>query len=455
VTYALERMRYRAAPVLPDLFGAARVLPEERAFSRRNSNLAELLMKAKIEKFILAGMPDGKTQAVLWDSAVTGLGLRLRSGGSASWMLAYRPRGAGRTETARKLTLGVWPSVSLDAARAAARAKSGEIALGRDPAVERRVERTRERRIVSAALDEYENSIRRRRLVNVPTIMSTLRRGLAPLMAREIDALTRADLVALIDALESAGKPGAASDLRKHLRTWLEWCVAKGLVQFNVLAGLRLPRASRAERLEDERKGRALSDDEITSLWNACGSNAFGGLVRLGLLTGMRRGELAGLRWSDIRDDRIVLAAHDTKSGVRHEIPVTAAMRSVLTSQPRGTVELVFPSPRRKSEASFSGWTQLIAGAVERSGVDFRLHDLRRTARTLMSRLGVDESAAELAIGHTRGGLIGLYNRDLAWNARKDAFERVSAHIAQLVAGAAPDADEGADKRVVTLVARR
>jgi hypothetical protein len=72
-----------------------------------------------------------------------------------------------------------------------------------------------------------------------------------------------------------------------------------------------------------------------------------------------------------------------------------------------------------------------------------------------MSRLGVDESAAELAIGHKRGGLIGLYNRDLAWNARKDAFERVSAHIAQLVAGAAPDADEGADKRVVTLVARR
>ena len=283
--------------------------------------MAELLTKAKIEKFILAGMPDGKTQAVLWDSAVTGLGLRLRSGGSASWMLTYRPRGAGRSETARKLTLGAWPSVSLDAARAAARAKSGEIALGRDPAVERRAERTRERRIVSAALDEYENSIRRRRLVNVPTIMSTLRRGLAPLMAREIDALTRADLVALIDALESAGKPGAASDLRKHLRTWLEWCVAKGLVQFNVLAGLRLPRASRAERLEDERKGRALSDDEITSLWNACGSNAFGGLVRLGLLTGMRRGELAGLRWSDIRDDRIVLAAHDTKSGVRHEIP--------------------------------------------------------------------------------------------------------------------------------------
>ena len=111
---------------------------------------------------------------------------------------------------------------------------------------------------MSAALDEYESSIRRRRLVNVPTIMSTLRRGLAPLMVREVDAPMRVDIMALIGALESADKPGAASDLRKHPRTWLEWCVARGLVPFNVLAGLRRPRASRADRLEDQRKGRAL-----------------------------------------------------------------------------------------------------------------------------------------------------------------------------------------------------
>jgi integrase len=348
----------------------------------------------------------------------------------------FRPKGVGRSEAARTLTLGSWPSVTLDAARAAATAKAGEVALGKDPAAERRIERTRERRIVSGALDEFELHIKRRRFVNAKTIMSTLRRGLAPHANREIDALERADFVERIDALEAAGKPGAATDLRRHSRAFLERCVSKGLVKYNVLAGLRRERLSRAERLDDARKGRALSDAEIAAVWASAGSlGPFGGLLRLGLVTGMRRSELAGLRWREnVRDDRIVIEAHGTKTGVQHEVPVTAAMRAVLTAQAKDTTGLVFPSPRRKREAKLSGWTQLVAGAVKRSGVDFRLHDLRRTARTLMSRCGVTEEIAELAIGHKRRGLIGVYNKDDAWRARVDGFERVSEHVARIVA---------------------
>ena len=333
-------------------------------------------------------MPGGKPETIKWDGMVTGLGLRLRLGGAASWLYAYRPKGLGRGGPSRKLTLGQWPGVTLDAARDAARARAGEIAKGADPAADLRGERNRERRMVSMALGEYEGTIRRRKLVNVPTIMSTLRRGLAPLMNHEIDALTRKDLMTQIEALENAGKPGAATDLRSHSRAWLEWCVARGLVQFNVLAGWRRARSSRAERLEDENKGKALSDNEIVALWNAAATlGAFGGLVRLGLLTGMRRNELGGLRWGDVRDDRIVLAAHATKTGAQHEIPVTATMRAVLTAQPRTTSDLVFPSSR--TGAQMRGWTSLVDAAVSASGVKFRLHDLRRTVRTLMSRCGV------------------------------------------------------------------
>jgi integrase len=402
--------------------------------------LAETLTKSKIDKAVRAGAPHAKAHVMLWDSAPVGLGLKIRASGSASWIYQFRPKGVGRSEAARTLTLGSWPSVTLDAARAAATAKAGEVALGKDPAAERRVERTRERRVVSRALDEFELAIKRRRLVNAATIMSTLRRGLAPLAMREIDALERADFVDRIDALEAAGKPGAATDLRKHSRSLLEWAVSKGLARFNVLAGLRRPRASRAERLDDARKGRALSDDEIAALWASAGSlGPFGGLLRLGLLSAMRRSELAALRWSNVRDDRIVLAAHGTKTGVQHEVPITVAMRAVLTAQPKTTSDLVFPSARTPG-ARLSGWSKLIVTAVRRSNVDFRLHDLRRTARTLMSRLGVAEDVAELAIGHVRRGLIGTYNKDDAWRARVDAFERVSEHIAKIVVGAGPGA---------------
>jgi integrase len=397
--------------------------------------MGEKLTEAKIESAVRAGAPAGRSQRIVWASDPVGLGLRIRAEGSITWIYRYRSAGVSR-EAAKTLKLGAWPALTLKVATAAAKAKAGEIALGRDPAAERRNQRTRERRVLSAALDDFELAIKRRRLVNVATIMSTLRRGLAPLASQEIGDLTRADLVDRIDALEAAGKPGAAADLRKHARSLLEWAVSRGLAPFNVLAGLRRPRASRAERLEDARKGRALSDDEIAAVWASSGSlGPFGGLLRLGLLTGMRRSELAGLRWADVRADRIVLEAHGTKTGVRHEVPVTAAMRAVLTAQAKDTSGLVFPSARRKAQAQLSGWTQLVAAAVIASGIDFRLHDLRRSCRTLMSRLGVAEDVAELAIGHARAGLVGVYNKDAAWRARVETFELVSEHVAKIVAG--------------------
>ena len=65
--------------------------------------------------------------------------------------------------------------------------------------------------------------------------------------------------------------------------------------------------------------------------------------------------------------------------------------------------------------------------------VEFTLHDLRRTCRTLMTRLGVAEPAAELAIGHAPAALLAAYDLDTQWTARVDAFNRVSVHIAKII----------------------
>ena len=83
--------------------------------------MAENLTKAKIEKFVSTGMPAGKSETVLPDNAITGLGLRMRATGSCSWVLVYRKRGGGRKEPVRRVTVGSWPTLALDAARAAAK----------------------------------------------------------------------------------------------------------------------------------------------------------------------------------------------------------------------------------------------------------------------------------------------------------------------------------------------
>jgi integrase len=115
-------------------------------------------------------------------------------------------------------------------------------------------------------------------------------------------------------------------------------------------------------------------------------------------------------------------------------VPLTELMRTVIEAQPTTLSALVFPSER--TGGVMSGWTKAVGALQRASGVDFTLHDLRRTCRTLMSHLGVDPDIAELAIGHKRTGLARLYDFAELWEARCDAFTKVSEHVSHLVVAA-------------------
>jgi integrase len=398
---------------------------DDETVKRARYKLTETIAKS-------AAVPTDKRQFILWDSEVGGFGLRCLAGGAKTWIYVYRPAGGGRGIPSQTLKLGSWPNVSVEGARKAARGFAGTVAHGRDPAAERREERRRQKATLRTALDDYERSLGQRRIVNVRTVMSALRRGLSRLMRNDVRALTRADYVAAIAVIEREGRMGAAEDLRKHCRTFAEWCVARGLADYNPLAGLRRPRLTRAERLEAVERGRALSDEEINRVWEAAADlGSFGHLVQLALLTGMRRGELSGLRWDDVRGDRIVLDGQHTKTGAAHEIPLTELMRDVLGRRPRTSATLIFPSSQ--TNGRILGWTKLVRKLVKVSGVKVTMHDLRRTCRTLMSRLEVPEDIAELAIGHQRADLVARYNLDQAWQRRVVAFECVSAHLATII----------------------
>jgi integrase len=421
------------------------------------------LTKTKIEKTELSS---GTRQRMLWDTVVSGFGVRCLPGGSRTFVFRYRPAGGGRSVNPRLLRLGSFPSISLDDARAAARIHAGNVAKGLDPARQRAEERRRDRATLGKLLagdGPYELHLKERGLVNIKTALSSLRRGLKAHMATDVAALSRNDIVTAIGELTKIGKRGAATDLRKFSRTFCEWTVEQGLAKFNPLAGLRTPSRTRLQRLRDaEDKGKALTDAELVAVWRAAQAiqdrsqrgeritGSFGGLVQLALLTGMRRGELSQLQRDrhiltgeraidnrGIDGERIHLPKAITKTAADHDIPLTPLMRAVIAAQPRVSSQLLFPS--RITGGRLKGWTKMVAALKDLSGVDVKLHDLRRTVRTLMSRLGEAEDIAELAIGHQRTDLVARYNKDKAWQARVAAFEKVSAHISALLAETADD----------------
>ena len=389
-----------------------------------------------------ATLPSGKSQHYLHDTEQPGLAIRMRATGGRTWVYMFTKPGARGTQ---RKTLGAWPKFNEKAARQAATMAAGEVIKGNDPNDAKRETKRQElaerARITLANLiiehGSYETSLIGRQVVNWKPAMSALRRGLKVYVDLAIGDLTRRQIMAAVDGVAKTGKRGAAKDLRKHVHTFLEWCVGEGYVEHNVLAGYRAPKETRAQRVGRRSKGRALTDEEIIKVWHASGKlGAFGLLTRLCLLGGPRRGEPAMVQWQKhIMDDRITFDEAWTKMGLHHDVPRTHLVDEVLAAAKyfqRATSDHVFPSP--KTGGQISGFTQMVSRLVKEAGVArFTMHDLRRSLRTIMSRCGYDNEIQRLCVGQKPRGIDQVYNHDEQWITRKMAFEAAHDYIAQLI----------------------
>jgi integrase len=392
---------------------------------------------AAVEKFVKAGVPEGKPHVTLRTG--DGLCLRVLPSGAATWQFVYRLKGGGRREPQRTVTIGSWRAIGVKTATEEARRLAGEVASGRDPRAQIREAKRRERAMVSFALDSYEAWIAGRRLRKVQTMMSSLRRGLQHLLRRDLADLDRTILIDAIERIERTGRIGAARDFRKHLRAFLNRQLSLGVITIDPLAGYRLPAATKDDILEAEERGKALDEHEILAIWKAADAigGPFGGLLKMGLLTGLRRGELAALRWDWIDRDglRITIPGRTMKSGREHALPITGLIAKLLDATPDRAGGLVFPSERRAGGSTpLSGWSKLLRRLRSKAGVEgVALHDLRRTYRSVLADLGVREEIAEAMIAHRRPDLVTRYNRAQLWDQRREAAEKLDAWLSGVV----------------------
>lgn len=388
-----------------------------------------------------ARLPEGRAELVLWDTDVTGFGLRVRAQ-SKTWIVYYRPAGLGRAATAKRFKLGTPETIGTATdARRLARDVMGRVARGEDPAADRAESKRAAKARVRDLIDEYEVHQKARGRTNVGNVVSVIRRGMQPFLDRDVRDLTSAELVEVIDKIAAKGRVGAADDFRARCRAFLSWCRdSRKVLDANPLLEHRRERPTRAQKLQREETGRALNADEVKAVWAASGrGSVYNRLIRFVLLTGCRRTEASLVSRSMMEQAPdgpvwLVIPKEITKSGRDHRLAVTPQLDALLRACPRDArSDLFFPSV--KTGGPIKGWSKLHASFVIACGVKFGLHDLRRTLKTGLDALGVDSDISEICLNHTRQGLEGVYNKNSAADEVSAAFHLWGNFVAPVVAG--------------------
>jgi integrase len=206
------------------------------------------------------------------------------------------------------------------------------------------------------------------------------------------------------------------------IRRLFSWHAARS-DDFNSPIVRGMSRIKASERQRD----RILDDDEIARIWKVveADESAFGPYVQFLLLTGCRRDEAACLPWDEIRGNVWTLPAARNKTKKTLERPLSTAAMTVLARTPRITGSAyVFTAIGGRYYAYAHRKRELDRA----SGVHgWRIHDLRRTAKTLLARAGVAPHISERCLGHVVGGVEGVYDKHSYRDEMLRAYEALAA----------------------------
>jgi integrase len=360
--------------------------------------------------------------------APAGFGVRVTANGAKAFILNYRLRGREH-----RLTIGSTDAWSAIKAVRHARELRQQIDRGENPLDDRKPKS--EGKTVAEVLDDFMARYARakgkdgqEKLRGADGIESAFERLVKPRVGKiGIYDLTRRHVAEMLDKIEDASGPVAADRTRAYFRKALGWYAERD-EKFNLNAAIvRVdPRAT------DRARSRTLSDDEIRALWPALdGQGTFGAMLKVLLLTGQRRKEVAGMTCSEIDKDGIwEIPATRYKTKRPHAVPLSQAALALIQGQPVVN-GFIFASSTGTALSAFGQGKAAIDMAIALP--HWTLHDLRRTARTLLARAGVRPDISERVLGHVIAGVAGVYDRHDYEAEKRDALERLAALVERIV----------------------
>jgi integrase len=376
-------------------------------------------------------VPTGKRDVQVFDDALPGFGVRKFASGKAFYFVKFTAAGKQR-----KKSLGRVVSGTLAETRNLAKDILAKARLGQDVVAEQRSARAAAARqavtmgrLVESYLEDREGALRHS---THREFTRYLLRHSASLHPMACEAIRRAEIVGVIDTIAGARGKVAADRARGALSGFFAWAVDRGHIELNPVQGI-------GNRATGGGRTRLLSETELAAIWQAAGENDYGQILRLLILTGQRKTEIAALERSelDVGQAQISLPAARTKNGRPHLIPLSSAAMRILSVLADRRFNLF-----GGGAGGFVCWSKSKAALDERLSatmVHWVVHDIRRAFVSHVHERGfaqphVVETIVNHVSGH-RAGVAGVYNKAQYLAERRRALELWGQHIEALVAG--------------------
>lgn len=382
-----------------------------------------------------AKVADGQLQTDYFDTTKKGLALRVTKYGTRSWTYLFT-LGGRRV----RMTFGTYPATGLAKAHTLADEARGALEAGRDPRSALAKPETL-KAICEEWLEREGNGLR-----TGEDRKATLERLVFPTLGgRPIGDIRRSDIVRLLDRIEDGSGPVMADQTLAFIRKVFNWYASRhDDFRTPIVRGMaRTKPKSRARK-------RILADEEIRDVWAALDTApdlpaCYSRYVRTILLTATRRNEAAGMHSIEFEGDLWTIPGERYKTKLDHVIPLTSAVKALIGGKPerfKGNSWFIFSTTH--GAKSFSGFSKakraLDAEIAKRREAEDRdpmpnwtLHDLRRTARSLMSRARVPTDHAERVLGHVIGGVRETYDRYEYLDEKSEALRALARLVERII----------------------
>jgi integrase len=387
---------------------------------------------AKLTKSLIAKLPPG---SALWDTEVRGFGVRRQTGGT----FFYLRYAIGSRQKMR--SIGRFGSPwTVEQARRHALQALGQAVSGSDPFAAKAQGDT------FSTLAEVYIARQQSRLApsTLRALTLYLRTSAKPLAARALSEITRKDIAACLADIERDSGAPSRNRARAALSALFAFAIAEGHLDTNPVAG--------TGKAQETSRDRVLTDAELAAIWHALPPTVYGDVVRLLMLTGQRRMEIGGLRWSEIDfTARVInLPATRTKNGRAHQVPLSQAAYDILAARHTVLFDRVPHSPPVNGTADglvfgttgqrgYNGWSDGKLTLDRKLGPGFQPfchHDARRTVASGMARLGINLPVIERVLNHVSGsfaGIVGVYQRHDFAEEKRQALELWATHLSTIV----------------------